>query len=107
MTAAGTMQTIPTAWTEREALREKGQFWTPAWLARVMARWVTEHNPECLFDPAVGPGTFFSAARHIGYTGPFQGFELHETALGDGSKLGLTRTDFNDVVIRDFISKQV
>src|SRR5438045_56815 len=64
-------QKIPTAWPEREALRKRGQFWTPPWLAEAMAAWVTENSPLTLFDPAVGPGTFFSAARATGFKGGF------------------------------------
>jgi len=96
-------QSLPSVWTEREELREKGQFWTPPWLAKIMASWVTEKQPDTLFDPAVGPGTFFSAARAVGYTGHLDGFELHETAFIDGSKLGLTRNDFSRIEIADFI----
>ena len=100
-------QSLPTNWIGREALREKGQFWTPHWLAKIMAAWVTERQPATLFDPAVGPGTFFSAARAVGYAGPFDGFELHETAFADGEKLGLTRNDFNRIEIADFMSSRV
>lgn len=98
------VQSLPTNWIEREALREKGQFWTPHWLAKIMAAWVTEKQPATLFDPAVGPGTFFSAARAMGYAGPFDGFELHESAFADGKMLGLTRNDFRRIEIADFIS---
>ena len=57
-----TIQKLPSSGDEREALRVKGQFWTPPWLAKVMAGWVTQDRPEVLFDPAVGPGTFFADA---------------------------------------------
>ncbi|MGA3267509.1 MAG: N-6 DNA methylase [Verrucomicrobiota bacterium] len=100
-------QSLPNAWTEREDLREKGQFWTPPWLAKIMASWVTEKHPGTLFDPAVGPGTFFSAARAVGYTGHFDGFELHETAFADGEKIGLTRNDFSRIEVADFISSRL
>ncbi len=102
---AVTHQVLPSTGPQREALREKGQFWTPPWLAKVMAYWVTEKRPVTIFDPAVGPGTFFSAAREVGYTGLFDGFELHETALEGSTKLGLTKTDLERIVIGDFISK--
>jgi hypothetical protein len=72
-----------------------------------MASWVTETLPETLFDPAVGPGTFLSAARVVGYTGPFDGFELHEVALTDGERPGLTQKDFSRIQIADFISSPV
>jgi methylase of polypeptide subunit release factors len=99
-----TIQKLPAGGDEREALRVKGQFWTPPWLAKVMARWVTQDNPEILFDPAVGPGTFFAAAREAGFAGEFHGFELHNNAFADGWKLGLKPDDFHHVQIADFIS---
>ena len=68
-----------------------------------MAGWVTQDRPEILFDPAVGPGTFFAAAREAGFTGEFHGFELHTNAFADGWKLGLKLDDFHRVRIADFI----
>src|SRR3989344_1673719 len=100
-------QTLPSAGPQREALREKGQFWTPSWLAEVMASWVTGNKPSVIFDPAVGPGTFFAAARTIGYTGSFAGFELHPSVLQESSQLGLTDKDFAKVHIADFISADI
>ncbi len=96
-------QALPGAGPEREALREKGQFWTPLWLAKVMAAWVTELGPKTLFDPAVGPGTFFAGARAAGYTGQFTGYELHEASFLEGKRLGLSPADFERVVVGDFI----
>ncbi len=98
-------QNLPASGDEREALRVKGQFWTPSWLAKVMAGWVTQDHPKVLFDPAVGPGTFFAAAREAGFAGEFHGFELHPNAFADGWKLGLKPDDFHLVRIADFISK--
>jgi adenine-specific DNA-methyltransferase len=97
-------QSIPADWDSREELRKKGQFWTPPWLAKIMAAWLIENRPASLFDPAVGPGTFFSAARTMGFNGWFDGFELHEAAFADGEKLGLTGKDFSRIEIADFIS---
>jgi hypothetical protein len=99
-------QKIPSAGEGREFLRDKGQFWTPPWLAKVMASWVVENNPDMVFDPAVGPGTFFSAARESGFSGNFSGFELHKETFADGQKLGLHKNEFRRVVIGDFISFQ-
>jgi hypothetical protein len=84
-------------------LREKGQFWTPAWLAEAMAGWVTEDSPPTLFDPAVGPGTFFSAARSIGFKGDFAGFELHPDVFNQSQENHLTAADFRTVTHGDFI----
>ena len=99
-----TIQKLPASGDEREALRAKGQFWTPPWLEKVMAGWVTQDRPEVLFDPAVGPGTFFAAARETGFTGEFHGFELDSNAFADSWKLGLKVDDFRHVRIADFIS---
>lgn len=99
-------QKIPSTGEARESLRNKGQFWTPPWLAKVMASWVTENNPATVFDPAVGPGTFLSAARQMGFAGRLSGFELHKTTLAEGQKLGLTQNDFRQVEIGDFIASR-
>lgn len=100
-------QVLPATGPQREALRERGQFWTPFWLAKVMVGWVTESRPEMLFDPAVGPGTFLAAARAAGYIGSFAGYELHESSFTEGRRLGLSPNDFKDVVMGDFISARV
>lgn len=100
-------QKLPNAGEAREMLREAGQFWTPLWLAKVMATWVLERNPDVLFDPAVGPGTFFSAARQLGYGGHFRGFEVDKAAFADGQLLGLAENDFSQITIGDFISSEV
>lgn len=42
-------QVLPATGPQREALREKGQFWTPLWLAKAMVSWVTESRPEMHF----------------------------------------------------------
>jgi hypothetical protein len=71
-----------------------------------MAAWVTKQQPSELFDPAVGPGTFFAAARAVGYSGPFEGFELHPSVLGEGMHLGLRKADFAKVRIGDFLGSE-
>ncbi len=99
-------QTLPSAGAAREALREKGQFWTPLWLAKVMAAWVTGLKPPQLFDPAVGPGTFFAAARDVGYQGDFAGYEVDHASVLEGKYLNLEPSDFYQVVLGDFIETE-
>jgi len=53
-------QKLPADWNEREKLREKGQFWTPYWVAEAMVSYVAQ-DTEALFDPATGKGSFFDA----------------------------------------------
>ena len=68
-----------------------------------MAAWVTEKNPSELFDPAVGPGTFFAAARTVGFDGGLRGFELDRSAFAGCGKLGLDASDFGCVTVGDFL----
>lgn len=53
-------QKLPTDWNEREILRDKGQFWTPSWVADAMISYVAD-NTDLIFDPATGSGVFFDA----------------------------------------------
>lgn len=53
-------QKLPTEWNEREILRDKGQFWTPSWVAEAMVAYVSE-NTDLVFDPATGRGAFCEA----------------------------------------------
>ena len=56
---------LPRSGPAREALREKGQFWTPDWVARAMVAYAFAGGCDVLLDPAVGAGAFFRAARAI------------------------------------------
>ncbi|MDQ3814624.1 MAG: SAM-dependent methyltransferase, partial [Armatimonadota bacterium] len=58
-------QRLPSAGPARELLRQKGQFWTPAWVAEAMVGYVVSDGTSTIFDPAVGAGAFFCAARRL------------------------------------------
>ena len=45
-----------------EAIREKGQFWTPAWVTRAMMAYVSTDSKSIL-DPAFGEGAFYIAFK--------------------------------------------
>jgi methylase of polypeptide subunit release factors len=53
-------QVLPTAWVARERLRDKGQFWTPSWIAEAMTAYIAD-GTDLIFDPATGRGAFFEA----------------------------------------------
>lgn len=72
-----------------------------------MAAWVTSLRPHTLFDPAVGPGTFFAAAREMGFTGVFAGFELDSSVLEGARQLGLSSLDLAGIQIADFIQNDI
>ena len=58
---------IPSSGEARENLRKKGQFWTPDWVAEAMVDYVFANKGGVLFDPAVGAGAFFRAAKVIAH----------------------------------------
>jgi methylase of polypeptide subunit release factors len=57
-------QKLPTEWIEREILRDKGQFWTPSWVAEAMVAYVSE-DTDLVFDPATGRGAFYEALLNL------------------------------------------
>lgn len=98
---------IPSSGEARENLREKGQFWTPDWVAEAMVEYVFADNGGRLFDPAVGAGAFFRAAKIIAkeknlhYS--LSGMDIDSKALDEAFQYGLSKDDMRDVKIGDFI----
>ena len=76
-------QKLPTVWKEREALRDKGQFWTPGWVAEAMMAYVVE-NTDLVFDPATGRGAFLQALLNLNKpTVSFFGTDIDNEVLSD------------------------
>lgn len=99
-----TTQHIPSAGPAREALRKKGQFWTPSWIAEAMVSYVCGNGGEELFDPAVGAGAFFQAARTLGYKNlRLFGTEIDVEVLREAAANGLRASDLTTVLIQDFV----
>ncbi len=92
----------------RRVLQEKGQFWTPAWVAEAMVAYVLPEGQTQIFDPAVGSGAFLLAAKKLtasrGKTTRFQGMELDPAALAGALDNGLTRSELQGVQLGDFIT---
>ncbi len=88
----------------RELLRRKGQFWTPQWVARPMARHAMPTSGE-LLDPAFGMGAFLDAFMGLGgdangvrfVAGEVDIQVLHEFRRRNPSAAGC------DAELRDFI----
>jgi adenine-specific DNA-methyltransferase len=57
-------QKLPTEWNQREILRNKGQFWTPSWVADAMVAYVSEKT-DLVYDPATGRGAFYLALHKL------------------------------------------
>ncbi len=98
---------IPSSGEAREKLREKGQFWTPDWVAEAMIEYVFADKDGMLFDPAVGAGAFFRAAKAIskerGVHYSLSGMDIDAKALDEAIQYGLFKGDMKDVKIGDFI----
>jgi len=106
MTKAILRQDLPREWIEREKLREKGQFWTPDWVARPMINYVVEDSP-LIFDPAFGRGAFYSALKAINQSNgtniKFYGADIDHQLVEQARKDYLTDPNIYDVELRDFI----
>ena len=100
-------QTLPSAGPEREALRRKGQFWTPDWVAEAMVAYVLAGGSRHVFDPAVGAGAFFRAARSVAAESGRQvlllGAEVDGDALQEARQNGLSEDDLSRVQLSDFV----
>jgi adenine-specific DNA-methyltransferase len=76
-------QKLPTEWNEREILRDKGQFWTPSWVAEAMVAYVAE-NTDLVFDPATGRGAFYEALLKLNKKSTsFFGTDIDPEVLSD------------------------
>jgi hypothetical protein len=95
-----------TAAAQREALRARGQFWTPPWVADAMVSYCLAGGARSLFDPAVGAGAVLSAARRAAMGAPLRlaGCEIDPGVLKQARENGLTPADLRGVAIADFAS---
>lgn len=93
-------QKIPKEWKERETLRDKGQFWTPDWVAEAMVSYVLK-DAELIFDPGTGTGAFFKALKNVDITRKikFYGIDIDQEVL----KEEIYADPLCLVEIRDFI----
>jgi hypothetical protein len=100
-------QKLPSAGAEREALRVKGQFWTPDWVAEAMVAYALSGGSKKIFDPAVGAGVFFKAAKtisaHRGINLKLVGREIDPLALEQAKENGLCEEDLSNISIADFV----
>lgn len=92
---------------DRELLRQKGQFWTSEWVARAMVGYAVSGGSDQVFDPAVGAGAFFRAAKGmqagLGHRLVLCGTEIDRQALREASASGLCGADLEKVEIVDFL----
>jgi hypothetical protein len=94
-------QNLSSQWSERENLREKGQFWTPNWIAEAMIAYVSK-NADLVFDPGVGRGVFYTALEKVAPNKSFFGIDIDPEIIGDARREGIFGKDA-DLEVRDFI----
>ena len=94
-------QNLPTQWNEREKLRDKGQFWTPDWVAEAMVAYVAQ-NADLIFDPGVGKGAFYSALEKVAPKKKFFGTDIDPEIIEEARKEGVFGKNV-ELEIRDFI----
>lgn len=84
MTKVKSHQKLPSEWNKREILRDKGQFWTPSWVAEAMVAYVAD-NTDLVFDPATGRGAFYEALLKLNKKNTsFFGTDIDPEVLSDG-----------------------
>lgn len=86
--------------------KQRGQFWTPDWLADVLVRYATAEGAATLLEPSVGAGALLLAARREalrrGRLIHTVGTELDPTALYEALEAGLTTDDLAGIDLADF-----
>ena len=99
-------QKLPNNWEEREVLRNKGQFWTPTWVAKAMVEYVID-NSSLLFDPATGNGAFYDALKESRKRANndirFYGTDIDEQVMKEGLAQGIYDLENCRLEVRDFI----
>ncbi|MBI2309377.1 N-6 DNA methylase [Candidatus Collierbacteria bacterium] len=96
-----THQKLPKQWSEREKLRNKGQFWTPNWVAEAMVAYVSE-IADVVFDPGVGKGAFYVALKKIAPNKKFWGTDIDPEIISVARQEGIF-DDNAELEVRDFI----
>ncbi len=100
-------QTLPASGEEREELREKGQFWTPSWVSEAMVSYAVAGGATTIFDPAVGEGAFFRAAKVVAQQLErpliLLGVEIDPSIIEKARQNGLTQQDVDRIHIGDFL----
>jgi len=65
------------------AVRNKGQVWTPRWVADAMAILLNGSDRSEVLDPAVGPGILLASCRDLGILASSRAYEIDTDVLSD------------------------
>lgn len=94
-------QKLPTQWGDREKLRDKGQFWTPDWVAEAMVAYVAQ-DANMVFDPGVGKGVFYTALKKLNRKAKFYGTDIDLAIIEEAKSEGVFDENC-ELEVRDFI----
>ena len=94
-------QKLPTQWEDREKLRDKGQFWTPDWVAEAMVSYVAQ-GANIVFDPGVGKGVFYTALKKLNRKAKFYGTDIDLAIIEEAKSEGVFDENC-ELEVRDFI----
>ena len=94
-------QKLPTNWDQREKLRDKGQFWTPSWVADAMIAYVAQ-QADLVFDPGVGKGVFYDSLKKLNRKAKFYGTDIDSAVIEKAKSEGIFDEN-SKVEVRDFI----
>ncbi len=88
-----------------ENVREKGQVWTPPWVADAMATFLNQSSVDSVLDPAMGPGALLAAVRRKSVKlGAVTAFEIDESVLSDlDSEDSFAIDGCSDLRLKDFL----
>lgn len=81
--------------------RDKGQFWTPHWVAKAMVAYV-QRGSNLVFDLGVGKGAFYTALKEISPRKKYIGIDSDPTIIRQARDEGVFGRDAT-IEIRDFI----
>ncbi len=85
--------------THRKA---NGQFFTPRWIAKGLAKWVLLCDPSHILDPAVVFGILLDECRLQGYAGRLLGYEI-DKSIAEIWESNLATRLCAEVVCKDFL----
>jgi predicted RNA methylase len=84
-----------------EAIRTKGQVWTPSWVADAMAVIIRSKLTGEILDPAVGPGALVAACKRLSNADlKVTAYEIDESVLATNH----SETEFAKLETEIFIS---
>jgi hypothetical protein len=91
-----------------EAVRTKGQVWTPTWVADAMAIILRPKLNGEVLDPAVGPGALIASCKRLSNS-PLKvtAYEIDESVLAlNHTETEFAKSDYSRIILNSFLEHQ-